>query len=307
MSFLLQGDLIQEKYSEMRKRAKYDMLKIRPKIFHNKLAVLKSAPKIWLERKIDSCKVRGNVLFCCLSCNYVAEAKGGMSERVYYRKTTGKWEARYVKGKNAAGKTLYGSVFGDSREEAIARREALIGKDPNNPLSIAEMDILILGAGSYGREVKDVLEKIRVFHRIDFLDDNIRGEDIIGKCADAQAFRDRYPCAFVAIGNNDIRRRYGQMLIENRFLVPTIISPDAVVSPKAVIGMGSMIFSSGNVGSDTVIGEYAMVQAGGVVQAKAVVGAYSRIDSGAIVAERAVVPEGLWLRYGEYYESEGKV
>ena len=252
--------------------------------------------------KIAYCKVLIYVVFCYICGNDAAKERGDMSDRVYYRKMTGKWEARYVKGKNAAGKTLYGSVFGDSREEAIARREALIGKDPNNPFSIAEMDILILGAGSYGREVKEVLEKIGIFHRIDFLDDFIRGEDIIGKCGDVKAFHDRYPCAFVAIGNNEIRKRYGQMLVENRFLVPTIISPDAIVSPKAVIGMGSMIFSSGNVGSDAVIGEFAMVQASGVVQTKAVVGAYCRIDSGAIVEEEAIVPEGQWLKHGDYFE-----
>ena len=225
-----------------------------------------------------------------------------MSERVYYRKTSKKWEARYVAGKNEKGKTRYGSVFGNTREEAIARREALIGKDPNNPWGVAQMDILILGAGSYGGEVKEVLEKIRIFHRIDFLDDNLRGDDIIGRCCDAQAFHEKYPCAFVAIGNNEIRKKYGQMLMENRFLVPTIISPDAIVSPKAAIGMGSMIFSSGNVGSEAIVQEFAMVQASGVVQAKAIVGAYTRIDSGAIVEEEAIVPEGLWLKPREYFE-----
>ncbi len=48
-----------------------------------------------------------------------------MSARVYHRKN-GKWEARYVKGKSSDGKTLYGAVFADTREDAIAKRERLL-------------------------------------------------------------------------------------------------------------------------------------------------------------------------------------
>ena len=80
-----------------------------------------------------------------------------MSDHVYQRKN-GKWEARYRKGKYKNGKTRYGSVFGDTREEAIARRDSLVGYDPDNPFSSSEMNVLILGAGSYGREVRKALE-----------------------------------------------------------------------------------------------------------------------------------------------------
>ena len=43
-----------------------------------------------------------------------------MSERVYLRKN-GKWEARYIVGKTKSGHTKYRSVFGDTKEEAIAK------------------------------------------------------------------------------------------------------------------------------------------------------------------------------------------
>ena len=174
-----------------------------------------------------------------------------MAKLVYKRKN-GTWEARYKKGKKADGRTHYASVIGHSYEEAVAKRLAVLGYDPDNPVATSEMNILILGAGSFGREVKEVLEQIRIFNKIAFLDDFITGEGILGKCTDASMFRINYACAFVAIGDSAIRRKYAEMLKEKHFLIPTIISPDAIVSPKAIIGMGSMVFAQGNVGAATV-------------------------------------------------------
>lgn len=101
-----------------------------------------------------------------------------MSERIYHRKN-GKWEARYVRGKLPNGKPHYGSVFADTREEAIAKRERVLGHNPENPYSPATLNILILEAGSYGREVKEELEKLHVFNEIAFLDDFAEADAII--------------------------------------------------------------------------------------------------------------------------------
>ena len=99
-----------------------------------------------------------------------------MSERVYQRKN-GKWEARYIKGKSPSGKTRYGTVFADTREEAILKRELLLGHNPDDPFSGARLNILILGAGSFGHEAKEELEKLHFFNEIVFLDDNITQDD----------------------------------------------------------------------------------------------------------------------------------
>ena len=91
-----------------------------------------------------------------------------MSERIYHRKN-GKWETRYVRGKLPNEKPRYGSVFADTREEAIAKIERVLGHNPEDPYSPATLNILILVAGSYGREVKEELEKLHVFNEIAFL------------------------------------------------------------------------------------------------------------------------------------------
>ena len=66
------------------------------------------------------------------------------------------------------------------------------------------MNLLILGARSHGHSVKEIAESLRVFQKISFLDDKETVEYIIGKCSDALKFKDECPCAFVAIGNNEV-------------------------------------------------------------------------------------------------------
>ena len=222
-----------------------------------------------------------------------------MSERVYLRKN-GKWEARYINGKTASGHTRYGAVFGDTKEEAIAKREALLGYDHNNPCSPAMLKLVILGAGSYGREVKEVLEKQRFFCDIIFLDDYVQEDDIKGKCSDVKAFRLTYPCAFVAIADSDIRRKYAKILLDEGFYIPTIVSPNAIVSPKAKIGIGTMISAQANVAAAEV-GNFCLVQANGLINAEAKVEDFCRIDNGAIVLKGEHVPKDTWLKPGKIF------
>ena len=239
--------------------------------------------------------------FSAFGNKYVIKLRGTMSERLYYRKKTNKWEARYVKGKTADGKTRYGSVFADTREEAIQRRAELVGLNPDEPANRSELNILILGAGSYGQEAKEALEKIRIFHKISFLDDYEKGDEIIGKCGDTGTLKAGYGCAFVAIADNEIRRKYSNILMNEGFYIPAIVSPDAIVSPKAKIGMGTMVFSQANVSAGAVIGDFAIVQSNALVNADAEIGDYCRLDSGAIVLKGGKVPEGEWIKPGEIF------
>ena len=77
-----------------------------------------------------------------------------MSKLVYKRKN-GQYEARFWRGRDKNGRIKYGSVVGATEEEAIERRR-LLGYDPQQGAPCSEMNILILGAGSYCREAKQL-------------------------------------------------------------------------------------------------------------------------------------------------------
>ena len=149
-----------------------------------------------------------------------------------------------------------------------------------------------------GRDVYDIAASLRVFKKLSFLDDVAVGSDIIGRCSDLFKFRDEYPLAFIAIGDNKIRQKYAGLLREYHFLIPSIVSPAANISPGAVIGDGVVIRPMARIG-EAQIGDFSIVASNGVVSPSASVGDFCHIDCGAIVQQRTKVLKETWVRSGE--------
>lgn len=217
-----------------------------------------------------------------------------------YKRKDGRWEARYIKGYTDTGRTQYGAVYGATREEAIAKRTELVGEPETVQKNPTQLNLLILGAGSHGRNVKEIAESFRIFRKISFLDDKAVGADIIGTCRDAMKFRGEYGCAFVAIGDNKKRKKFAKLLKERNFILPSIISPSATVSPNARIGEGVAILPQSTVG-DAEIGDFCILASNSLVNIDSTLGAFSHIDCGGIVIKNSKVPEGTWVKSGEIY------
>ena len=222
-------------------------------------------------------------------------------ERLVYERKDGRWEARYKKGISPEGKTLYGAVYGDSKEDVIKKRAYIVGEDreliPELP---SELNLLILGAGSHGRNIKEIAESLRIFKKISFLDDKVTGEDILGKCKDALDFRGEYGCAFVAIGDNEMRKKYARFLKERKFILPNIISPAATVSPKVKLGEGIAILPQSTV-YESEIGDFCILASNSLVNIDARLGDFTHIDCGGIVLKDARVPAETMIESGEIY------
>lgn len=145
-----------------------------------------------------------------------------------YKRNEGRWEARFRVGVNADGRARYRSFYAQAAEAEI-----LAAKTRKRP---TEFNLLIIGSGTHGRDVYEIARSLHVFRKISFLDDSVQGENIIGRCSDLLKYRSQYPCAFVAIDDNKLRRRYAELLREYNFLIPSIVSPAANVSAMAQIG-----------------------------------------------------------------------
>ena len=197
-----------------------------------------------------------------------------------YERKDGRFEARYRKGISSDGKAFYASVYGRTREEAEAKRAALTAT-PTLEERLAGVDhkqlnLLILGAGSHGRQVMEIAHGLGLFQKVSFLDDGTTGSGIIGRCHEAVNYLNEYPCAFIAIGNNRIRKKYAEFLWEKNFILPRIISPNATLSPDAKIGEGSIILD-GAVVEDAEIGNFCIIDPGVVVPSGTVVKEYTHL------------------------------
>lgn len=147
--------------------------------------------------------------------------KMGKANGIYKRKDN-RWEARYKKGVGPDGRAVYGAVYGYSREEVEEKRKAL-PDESRLQKAPTELNLLILGAGSHGRDVKEIAESLRIFHKIKFLDDEMKGEDIIDTCEEAIRFRNEYTCEIVAIGNNKIRKKLSEFLKSIHYLYQSLL------------------------------------------------------------------------------------
>ena len=159
--------------------------------------------------------------------------------------------------------------------------------------------LLILGAGQYGHVVRETAEATGRFSRIAFLDDN--NPMAAGKMEAFASFRKEYDCAFVAIGNPQLRLRWLEKLEAAGYELPVLIHPRAYVSPSAILGVGTVAEPMAVVNAGAVVEKGGLLCAGCVVNHNAHVMSCCQIDCGAVVASNAVVPEGTKVHSGTVF------
>lgn len=199
------------------------------------------------------------------------------------QRADGRFEARYTKARDERGRIIYGYCYGKTYEEAAGKREAALMAQR----AVREMNLLILGAGSHGRTVRELAESLRLFPRIAFLDDNPDNPQALATCADCARFREEYPVAIPAVGDRELRLRWLRMLIQAGFVIPVLIHPTAVVSPSVEIGYGTVVDARSTIGAGVKIG------------------AGSIVSSGATIDRGMVLPEGSLVRCGQVVMMEG--
>lgn len=168
-------------------------------------------------------------------------------------------------------------------------------------------EVMIVGAGGFGREAVWTLERINTsaptWRVIGFADDDpkkakgsLEGYPMLGSVK--KASKD-YPGAavFVAIGDNAIRERIFKELHGHEFpafidpsaeVAPTadlgdgtFIGPLAVVSVGAQLGKGVIVNARAGVGHDSVIGDFAQVCPGATLSGHTTLGARAFVGSNA--------------------------
>lgn len=145
------------------------------------------------------------------------------------------------------------------------------------------MNLLILGAGSHGREIFELAQSLHVFKKIAFLDDAPTNASAIGPCKALGDYAMEYPIAIPAVGDHDLRMRWLSELIQAGFIIPVLVHPGAVVSPSAEIGYGTVICARATVGSGAVIGSGCIISSGATIDRNVTIPDGIHIDCGRVV------------------------
>lgn len=151
-------------------------------------------------------------------------------------------------------------------------------------------DLLILGAGGYGRTAAEAAQAMGGFGEIAFLDDGAAGA--LGPCAAyaREELQTRFRFAYAAFGANALREEWLARLEAAGYRLPTLIHPRAYVSPSARVAPGAVVLALAAVGARTVLERGAIVNLGAIADHDCVIGACAHLAPGAIVKAGNTVP-----------------
>ena len=165
------------------------------------------------------------------------------------------------------------------------------------------MQLIILGAGGYGRTVADVAAQATRFSEIAFLDDNSVAPDVAGKCAEFERFRDEQTAFYPAFGNNEGRLTWLYRLQEADCTIPTIIHPTAYVSPTAQVEPGTVILPHAVVNTNCTVKSGCIVNCGAIVDHGCVLEEGVHVCLGAIVKAENRIPKCMKIEAGEVVQN----
>lgn len=157
--------------------------------------------------------------------------------------------------------------------------------------------LLILGAGGFGRVVEETAKQLG-YEEIAFLDDHVRGKQVLGKLASFSVQRE-YEEAYPAFGNNRLRLFWLEELSRARFRIPVLIHPASYVSPSAQLGGGCMVLPKAVIQAGVQAGRGVLFNCGSLTDHDAVIQEGAHLCLGSIVKAGCTVPACCKVEAGE--------
>ncbi|MGR6899887.1 acetyltransferase [Glutamicibacter sp. BSL13] len=186
-------------------------------------------------------------------------------------------------------------------------------------------DIVVIGAGGFGRETLDVIEAINtassgaIWRIVGVADDApaeiqleriaARGYEYLGNMETALQ---RFTCATftVGIGAPRARVKLATTFEDAGWKPATLVHPDAVVGTNSVIGEGSIVCGGVQLSTETTLCRYVHLNPGAVIGHDALLGEFVSVNPGAVVSgeveicDRTLVGAGAVILQGLFVGSD---
>lgn len=165
------------------------------------------------------------------------------------------------------------------------------------------LDVVIVGAGGFGREICDLLPDCLDQDEYRFKgflgkDQGVGEDDEVAKLtlADPETYAPQPGDRFVlAIGNMDARKRTVEALVSKGAQFLTLVHPRSLVSKTAQLGTGAIIYPFATVSNETKIGDYAKLNYYASAGHNVTVGKYCLLAPYATVNGFSVLEECVYL------------
>ena len=156
--------------------------------------------------------------------------------------------------------------------------------------------LVILGAGGYGRTVKDAAEQLGYSAIV--LDD----ADPLRPLSTFSSYIDENTSFIPAFGNNALRMEWINRIEESGGRLAALIHPTAYVSPTATINPGTVILPHAIINTDVVINRGCIINLGAIVDHGCILEEGVHICLGAIVKGENRIEKCSKIEAGEVVE-----
>lgn len=152
--------------------------------------------------------------------------------------------------------------------------------------------IILIGGGGHCNSVIDVIEqeaKFKIAGIVDkqeFLKNNVLGYPVIGNDSDLEKLVKEYKYALITVGqikSPHPRIKLFNLVKELGFLLPSIISPSAIVSKHSKIGSGSIVMHKALINANTTIGDNCIINSKVLIEHDCFISNHCHISTNATI------------------------
>lgn len=164
--------------------------------------------------------------------------------------------------------------------------------------------LIIVGAGGHGQAVADLALSTGNFEKVSFVDDCYPGKKIalgLPICGKAESLLNntlKFDSCFVAIGNNIVREKIINQILELELPLVNLVHPKAWVSCFAELAGGVAVMAGAVVGTNTKLALGSLINANATIDHDCVLHEYAHIGVGVQLAGGVHIGPSAWLQAG---------
>ncbi|MBC2034891.1 NeuD/PglB/VioB family sugar acetyltransferase [Listeria booriae] len=166
--------------------------------------------------------------------------------------------------------------------------------------------LIIIGDGGHSKMVQNIVRESGTYQLTEVWDDKYREpvarDGVVYSSLDGQlqglTQMDADATFFVAIGDNDIRKKIARTLALAGKKFAVIIHPTAFVEATVEIGEGSLVMAGSIVQANTVLGKHVIVNSGATVEHDISVGNFVHFAPGSVVTGGCTVADNVLVGAG---------
>lgn len=163
--------------------------------------------------------------------------------------------------------------------------------------------VIILGASGHAKSVIDIImqnNEYEVYGLIASQEElGFWKIPVIGQDSDLQKlYNEGIRYAFVAIGNNEVRKKLANKLKDIGYQLINIFSKYAIISPYAILETGIVVMPGAVINAEARIGEGCIINTNASIDHDTIIGEYSHIAPGCAISGSTKIGRGCFLGTG---------